>query len=131
MTALHLPRTSATPEVEFRPADRLLLIRGECYPENPLPFFGQLQAALQRALDGEAGDGLDVAIRLSYLNSASTKGFRKLLDRLDLAAQGGVPVRVAWEHEASDDTMAELGRDLVQDLHFLDFEPRPFEASAA
>jgi hypothetical protein len=126
MKSLLLDATAVTPEVAFHPAEGTLAIRGECYPESPISFFGQVMAAVGLHL-GTRPARLAVALQLAYVNSASTKAFRKLLVRLDEAAQRGTAVTVAWEHEASDDTMAELGRDLLEDLHFLAVVVRPFE----
>ena len=48
MQALKSERTSVTPEVVFSPAEQLLRIEGECYPENPLPFFNPILSMLGR-----------------------------------------------------------------------------------
>lgn len=130
MKPLLLDPTAVTPEVAFLPAEGTLAIRGECYPENPIAFFGQVMAAVGLHL-GTHPERLSVALQLAYVNSASTKAFRKLLVKLDEAAHRGTAVTVAWEHEASDDTMAELGRDLLEDLHFLVVEVRPYEYRVA
>lgn len=130
MTALRLDRTATTPDVLLDPQG-LLIIRGECYPENPAVLFGQLLEALERTLSQPGLAILTVTIRLGYVNSASTKGLRKLFHRLDRAAEGGVTVELTWEHEATDDTMADLGRDLAEDLHFLQLSTRAFVVRAA
>ena len=129
MTSLSMERTAVTPEVRLDPGRAALLISGECYPESPIPFFGQLFAAVQPHLAGRPVR-LDVTLRLSYVNSASTKGFRRLLLRLDEAAGMGTRVTVTWEYEVGDETIAELGNDLAEGLHQLDFEPSTFEQAA-
>ena len=131
MNALRLDRSAVTPEVVLDPELRALTLRGECYPENPIPFFGEILAALGRCLAGDTQRPFEATLQLSYVNSASTKALRKLLQRLDAAAQRGLPVRLVWEHETSDDTMAELGQDLCEGLHFLDLEVRTYELRAA
>jgi hypothetical protein len=130
MSSLTLDRTPVTPEVHFSPERHVLSVRGECYPENPIPFFGQVLATLQLHLASRPAK-LDATFQLQYVNSASTKAFRKLLVKLNEAGERGTQVHVAWEHEAGDETMAELGRDLADDLHFITFEERPFELAAA
>ena len=129
MSHLALERTAVTPEVRFDPAGHTLAVVGECYPENPIPFFGQLFAALQVHLSTQPAQ-LDVTLRLSYVNSASTKAVRKLLLKLDEAAGRGTHVSVCWEHEVGDETIAELGEDLAEGLHQLDFEQRAFDLAA-
>lgn len=130
MIPFHLERTATTPEIVVHPHG-VLAVRGECYPENPLPLFGELLATLERCLAQPGLASLEVTLHLGYVNSASTKGLRKLFHRLDRAAQAGVHVDLTWEHEASDDTMEELGRDLAEDLHFLELRTRAFEVRAA
>jgi hypothetical protein len=129
MSPLFLERTSVTPEIRLEPARGTLFVSGECYPENPIPFFGQLFATLQLHL-ATRPPRLEVTLRLSYVNSASTKAFRKLLTKLDEAAALGTRVKVLWEHETGDETIAELGQDLVDGLHQLDFEAATFDQAA-
>jgi hypothetical protein len=131
MNALRLDRSAVTPEVVLSPELRTLTLRGECYPENPLPFFAAIFAALDKGLAQDAHQPFEVRLQLSYVNSASTKALRKLLLRLDAVAEGGVHVQVFWEHEASDDTMVELGEDLAEGLHFVDLEVRTYELRVA
>lgn len=131
MTPFRLERTATTPEIVLLPQERVLVLRGECYPENPIPLFGQVLASLDRCLAREGFTSLEVTIQLGYVNSASTKGLRKLFGRLDRAAEAGVAVQLIWEHEVSDDTMEELGRDLAEDLHFLELETRAYRVRAA
>ena len=42
MHNLHIERSNVTPEILFIPASQRMEIAGECYPENPLPFFQPL-----------------------------------------------------------------------------------------
>ena len=130
MSPLRIERTANTPEIVLLPEGTLVL-RGECYPENPLPLFGQLQASLERCLAQPGLRRLDATIQLGYVNSASTKGLRRLLHRLDRALEQGLEVTLTWEHEESDDTMADLGRDLAEDLAFLEPRVRTYRVRAA
>jgi hypothetical protein len=126
MNALRLDRSAFTPEVVLDPALRTLTLRGECYPENPAPFFTPILAALERCLVQGGPGSFEVTLQLSYVNSASTKALRRLLQRLDGAAERGLHVKVVWEHEASDETMAELGEDLGAGIHFIDLMARTY-----
>lgn len=130
MNALRLERTATTPEIVLQPQG-VLVLRGECYPENPLPLFAEVQAAVERCLSRPGCRALEVTLQLGYVNSASTKLLRKLFHRLDRAVEEGQEVTLTWEHEATDETMAELGRDLAEDLHFLDLRTRAYEVRAA
>ena len=48
MHNLHIERSNVTPEILFLPASQRMEIAGECYPENPLPFFQPLLHTLQQ-----------------------------------------------------------------------------------
>lgn len=122
--------TPITPEVTLQPEQHHLTLRGECYPENPVPFFGTVLAELEVHLQRDVPAKLDVTFGLTYVNSASTKALRRLFVRLDRLAQTGTEVLVEWEHEADDELTVELGRDLASNLHHIDFEEIALEARA-
>ena len=94
MQALKSERTSVTPEVVFSPAEQLLRIEGECYPENPLPFFNPLLAMLGQYFEASQPARFVAEVKLQYINSASTMGLRSLFELLDQAGQKGTDIRV-------------------------------------
>lgn len=124
MRQFHSPRTPLTPEVALDPERSTLRIVGECYPEDPTVFFGPLLAAVRS--DTEAPPShLDVALRLSYVNSASAIWLRRILVELDALASAGTPVNVTWEYDQEDDIALELGQDLAHRLVALSFVEQP------
>ena len=131
MNPLLLPATDLTPSVVFRPDAGSLAFEGNCYPENPALFFRPIFSAVERMFRESSVDGLEVTFHLSYVNSASTKALRRLLGLLNAMGEHGTVVQVAWIHDPDDDTMAELGRDLVEDLRFLTYRGGPEAAPAA
>ena len=76
MNVITLPATATTPLIEFRPGERELAIQGECFPENPVPFFEPVLATLRRYFTEQRPLAFDVRVRLQYVNSASTKAYR-------------------------------------------------------
>ena len=120
MSIVRLAATAVTPEIEFRPLERRLAIEGECYPENPLPFFDPVFSSLRRYFANEKPVDFEVRLRLNYVNSASTKAFRNLFTMLNEVGEGGANVAVNWEFDPDDDALEELGADLAADLHYLD-----------
>ncbi|KPF68722.1 hypothetical protein IP84_08810 [beta proteobacterium AAP99] len=129
MQPIRAPRTDLTPEVIFSPAQGSLSIEGECYPENPNAFFGPIFTTLTSQLDAIKPPAFEVRIRLNYINSASTKAFRQLFSMMDALAAGGCRVSITWEHEEDDDAIQDLGTDLADGLHNIDFHPSPFTAA--
>lgn len=127
MSVVKLPATSTTPMIEFRPLEHRIAIVGECFPENPLPFFEPVLSTLRRYFAEQRPREFSATLRLQYVNSASTKAFRHLFCLLDEVGQSGARVTVAWEFDAEDDALEELGLDLADGLTYLDVQHRAME----
>ena len=125
MRSLQLAATTVTPQVTFDPDRGLLVMSGECYPENPTPFFAPIFAALEGHFRQTTLREFEARLRLSYVNSASTKALRRLFGLLHAMAEHGVIVSVAWQHDPDDDAVAELGEDLAAGLVRLGFHADP------
>ena len=125
MRSLQLAATPVTPEVSFRPEEGFLALTGECYPENPAPFFGPILGALEGHFRRTSQRDFEARFRLRYVNSASTKALRRLFGLLNAMAEHGVSVTIAWEYDPDDDAAAELGEDLAAGLGRLHFHPVP------
>jgi hypothetical protein len=125
MRTLQLPATTVTPLVEFDSDRGHLLMSGECYPENPTPFFAPIFAAVEGHFRRTTLREFEARFRLSYVNSASTKALRRLFGVLNAMAEHGISVSVAWVHDPDDDTAVELGEDLAAGLVRLGFHAEP------
>jgi hypothetical protein len=55
-------------------------------------------------------------VRLTYINSASTKALRQIFMVLHEATVHGCNVDIDWEVDPDDDAMQELGQDLMYGL---------------
>lgn len=117
MNIIKAARTPVTPEVVLDMDKHTLSVQGECYPENPLPFFQPIAATLKQHLNNKKPARFDAHMHLQYVNSASTKGLQQLVAILNDAASGGTQVHVHWQHDPEDDALEELGQDLVEDFH--------------
>ena len=125
MHNLHIERSNVTPEILFIPASQRMEIAGECYPENPLPFFQPLLHTLQQYFEQQRPTRFEAHMQLQYINSASTMGLRALFALLDRAGHQGTDIRVVWTYDAEDDAIEELGMDLVEDYHHVQLERQP------
>jgi hypothetical protein len=130
MTIMKAARTHDTPELVFDPAAGSLYMEGECYPENPALFFQPFLATLQAHFDRQLPATFHARIRLSYVNSASTKSMRHLFLILNEAAKGGCSIDIDWEFDQDDDATQDLGEDLMYGLGipYLRFNEVPFVA---
>lgn len=116
MQAIKAARTDSTPEIIFNPVHNTLFIAGECYPENPNLFFQPIIGAIQSHFEGKLPAKFYTRIRLSYVNSASTKSMRHLFMVLNEAAHAGCAVDIDWEFDEEDDAIQDLGEDLMHGL---------------
>jgi len=116
MSVIRAERTQVTPEVIFSPLENTLHISGECYPENPLPFFVPIVSALKDHLVATKPSLFEAHLHLQYVNSASTKGLQSIISVLNDAGAAGSAIEVYWAHDPEDDAMEELGVDLVEDF---------------
>lgn len=128
MQSIKAERTTVTPEITFLPAQSRLVLEGECYPENPLPFFNPILATLKTYFETQKPSQFEAEMRLQYINSASTMGLRSLFSLFNEAGRSGTDVRVIWAYDAEDDAIEELGTDLVEDFHNVLLEHQPFNA---
>ena len=127
MQAIKTERTTVTPSILFLPTLSRLVVEGECYPENPLPFFNPILATLRSFFETQKPRQFEAEMRLQYINSASTMGLRSLFALFNEAGQQGTNVRVLWAYDAEDDAIEELGTDLVEDFHNVLLEHQPFK----
>lgn len=128
MQAINTERTAVTPEICFLPAEHRLLVAGECYPENPLPFFSPILSTLKHYFELHKPPHFEARMQLQYINSASTMGLRSLFSLFNEAGERGTDIRVLWAYDAEDDAIEELGADLVEDFHNVQLERQPFNA---
>jgi hypothetical protein len=124
MKSIALVRTNVTPDVSFRPADGVLVMSGECFPENPAIFFTPIFSAIEAHFRASPLRSFEALFRLTYVNSASTKALRRLFGTMNAMAEHGIAVTVVWEYDALDDAAAELGDDLASGLARIDFRPQ-------
>ena len=117
MSVIRAERTQVTPEVVFSMVDNKLHISGECYPENPLPFFTPIVGALKSHLTMSKPKAFEAHMHLQYVNSASTKDLQSIISVLNDAGVAGSDISVYWAHDPEDDALEELGMDLVEDFN--------------
>lgn len=122
MQVIKSERTNVTPEIIFFPEEGKFQMDGECYPENPLPFFNPILATLKTYFDAHRPPAFEARMRIQYINSASTKGVRSLFSLFNDAGVSGTDVKVFWEYDPEDDAIEELGADLVEDFNHLQLE---------
>jgi hypothetical protein len=107
------------PGIIYYPDNNKLDIFGRSIPENPELIFRRLEDWI--AVHFEKNGGLDVNIRLEYINSGSSKYLYEILKRLTGYRRSGKQIRMKWLYEEDDEAMLELGE------HYRDTAGIPLE----
>lgn len=116
MEELHVPATSLTPEVRLCPAQGLLSMRGESYPEHVLSFYAPILEKISHVLEVGKLTLLRVEMHITYYNSASAKAFHRIFHMLNKAAEKGCAIQLLWQFDEEDDMARDLGRDIREDF---------------
>ena len=83
-----LEKTKRTPSVEL--SEKMLVVKGECYPENIAEFSEPIMENVQAVLD--KAQVFDVIFELIYFNSSSAMFLFDLFNMLDDAAGNGCEI---------------------------------------
>jgi SiaC family regulatory phosphoprotein len=125
MDSIRLSPTIETPEIILDVAEGTLRVEGECYPENPIPFFQPIYAGLNNYLIEHEPNMVDAYIKLQYINSASTVCLRDLFVILQEAGLAGTDIRLVWAFDEDDDMMKDLGTDILEDFNYIKVTLQP------
>ena len=107
------------PGIVYYPDTNILELVGRSIPENPELIFNRLDTWITSHF--EKHEGLDVSIKLEYINSGSSKYLYEVLKRLTGFGQSGKLVKMRWLYEEDDEAMLELGE------HYRDTAGLPIE----
>ncbi len=114
---LYIEATKSTPLVSFDAEAHSLRISGESYPENAFKFYEPLLLWVDSYL-AELGSEEEVKLelRLSYMNTSSTKCFMMLLEKFDEAYVAGKQVRLIWYCSPDNESEQECAEEFKEDL---------------
>jgi hypothetical protein len=107
------------PGIVYYPDTNILELVGRSIPENPELIFKRLDSWITSHF--EKHEGLDVDIKLEYINSGSSKYLYEVLKRLTTFGRSGKLVKMRWLYEEDDEAMLELGQ------HYRDIAGLPIE----
>jgi hypothetical protein len=107
------------PGIAYYASSNMLELVGRSIPENPELIYKRLNDWISIHLEKKVG--LNVSIRLEYINSGSSKYLFEILQKLATAQRTGNLVRMKWLYEEDDEGMLELG------IHYRDTAGIPLE----
>ena len=121
-----LEKTKRTPSVEL--SEKMLVVKGECYPENIAEFSEPIMENVQAVLD--KAQVFDVIFELIYFNSSSAKFLFDFFEYLEESAESGREILIQWCYRREDDTMLEAGEDFQEDVESCTYELVAIETEA-
>ena len=113
---LHIAKTQASPEIRFDPAERVLSIAGESYPENSFDFYAPVLSWLTAHLPSLPSLRLEVSV--SYMNSSSIKCMLDILDAIGEAHAAGKEVSTVWNYETDNPRALDLAEEFRSEVSF-------------
>ncbi|MDF2725224.1 MAG: hypothetical protein K0Q59_4901 [Paenibacillus sp.] len=116
MRAYYIAGTKSSPTVHFDPAENMLLMEGQSYPENAFKLFEPIFAWVDEYLQ-QLGDSQVVCeFRMPYMNTSSTKCIIMLLEKFDNAHANGKQIQIRWICNPENESETECAEELKEDL---------------
>lgn len=115
MNDLSIEATVSSPSVHLSLAEGLASLAGESYPENAFDYYAPIIAWIKEFLATRTGP-LKLELRLSYLNTSSTKCLVDILDELENAHTSGREVGVVWYCERGNERAQESAEEFREDV---------------
>lgn len=106
--------------VKFDAENGLLEMKGASYPEDAIGFFEPIMQWIEQYIKEEKKP-ITLDIKLSYINSSSSKCFIDIFELLQEYYENNGTIKVNWYYEEDDDEIKEAGEELFEDIEF-DYE---------
>ena len=108
MCSLIIPATTDSPEVKLNKDNGELEIQGKSTLSDPVSFYSDL---LQQINNADSQKLMTLNIRLSYINTGSTKWMLFLIKQLEKMTEPVNGLVVNWFYEEDDESMEMTGQD--------------------
>lgn len=101
MNSLIIKKTEATPAIVLNPEKGIFQISNTSWPENAQEFYTPIIEWLSNYFENSPLDETIFEIRLTYMNTASSKQIAKILSILKKYSQK-YNVKIKWIYEKGD-----------------------------
>ena len=115
MKSLDVEATKSTPKINFDIDKKVLSIEGQSYPEDAAKFYQQIFEWIRRYLADET-KSTTVELKVSYMNTSSSKCMMTMLDMLEEAYKKGKQITVNWRYDTDNEMAYECGLEFEEDL---------------
>ena len=117
MENLLVEPTKATPLIDFKADEKLLILKGQSYPENAFKFYDPIFAWVDTFLASSRTE-IRVDVRLSYANTSSSKCIMMLLEKFEEAFKRDVSIQLNWYCEMENESEVECAEEFQEDITF-------------
>ncbi|MCH9697620.1 MAG: DUF1987 domain-containing protein [Gammaproteobacteria bacterium] len=93
----------------------LIEMEGISYPEDAAEFFNPVFEWIDSYIEHVKGP-IEMNLRISYLNTSSTKCLFDVIDRIEEYYKQNNSVQVNWYHEEDDEDIREIGLEFKDDM---------------
>jgi len=112
---LVIEQTKSTPQVDFNAENKMLILKGESYPENSFKFYEPILQWLDdfflQVVDDEL---IKLEICLPYINTSSSKCVLMLLEKFEEASDNGKNVVINWYYDIDNENELECAEDFKE-----------------
>lgn len=117
MEKLLFEPTKATPLIDFDPDNRVLILKGQSYPENAFKFYDPVFSWIDAFLATNPTD-IRIEVQLSYVNTSSSKCIMMLLENFEKSFQQGVHLHLNWYCDMENESEVECAEEFKEDITF-------------
>ena len=120
MKNINKEATRETLKVDCNAESGTITLEGISYPQDSADFFEPISDWLSCYLK-EIDSAIVLKVKVSYLNSSSTKFLFELIDKMEAYFIKGGEASVSWYYVEDDEDIKEAGLEFKEDLEL------PFE----
>lgn len=110
MEIVNITATEDTPKVILDHTNKVFEISGRSLPEDVVVFYQPVMKWLED-FEKSPFPGMELAIKLEYFNTASSKLILDILLKLEEIFQNGAQLKVKWYYLSADTDMKEAGEE--------------------
>ena len=109
MESISIKETEATPSIEFKPEEGLLIIKGRSHPENAKIFYGPLIEWCEN-YSKDPPDKTILRIQLEHFNTISSKSLLDVFRTLKVIQNLEKELLIDWHYESDDEELLDAGK---------------------
>jgi len=115
MKNINKEATRETLKVDCNVETGSITLEGVSYPQDSAEFFEPISDWLSRYIN-EIDSAIILKVKVSYLNSSSTKFLFELIDKMEAYFIKGGVASVKWYYLEDDEDIKEAGLEFKEDL---------------